>query len=101
MIPELEPSRVISTSLLAVVGPEPADVIKATGKHLVVEIEAASNHPVGHHHDFVVIDDLPGCHDSLRIAPGQLWDADRRLTCEPDDSSPWRSRRWLANDKWS
>jgi hypothetical protein len=59
VIPQLEPVAGDFHELAAVVGPEPADVIKAAGKHLVVEIEAATNHPVGHHHDFVVIDDLP------------------------------------------
>jgi hypothetical protein len=43
----------------SVVGPEPADVIEATRKHLVVEIEAATNHLVCHQHHFVVIDDFP------------------------------------------
>jgi hypothetical protein len=59
MIPELEPLAGDFNELASVVGPEPADVIKAAGKHLVVEIEAATNHLVGHHHDVVVIDDLP------------------------------------------
>jgi hypothetical protein len=35
------------------------DVIEAARQHLVVEIEAATNHVVWHQHDFVVIDDLP------------------------------------------
>jgi len=40
-------------------GPQPADVIKAAGKHLVVEIEAATNHLIGQQHHFVVNDELP------------------------------------------
>jgi hypothetical protein len=46
--------------LASVVGPEPADLIKATRIHLVIEIEAATNHLVRHQHQFIGIDDLPG-----------------------------------------
>ena len=59
VIPQLEPLAGDLNQLASVVGPEPTDVIKATRKHLVVEIEAATNHLVGHQHHFVVIDDLP------------------------------------------
>jgi hypothetical protein len=59
VIPQLEPLAGDFKELASVVGPEPADVIKATRKHLVVEIEAATNHLVGHQHHFVVIDELP------------------------------------------
>jgi hypothetical protein len=55
----LEPLAGDFNELSSVVGPEPADVIEATRKHLMVEIEAATNHLVGHQHHFVVIDDLP------------------------------------------
>jgi hypothetical protein len=53
VIPQLEPLAGDLNQLAWVVGPEPADVIEAARKHLVVEIEAATNHQV------VVIDDLP------------------------------------------
>jgi hypothetical protein len=43
----------------AVVGPEPADIVKAARKHLVAEIEAATNHLIWHQHHFIVIDNLP------------------------------------------
>jgi hypothetical protein len=44
----LEPLGVISMKLASVVGPEPADVIESAGRYLVVEIEAATHHPVEH-----------------------------------------------------
>jgi hypothetical protein len=44
VIPQLEPLAGDFNELLSVVGPEPADVIEATRKHLMVEIEAATNH---------------------------------------------------------
>ena len=59
MIPQLEPLAGDFKELASVVGLEPADIIKAAGKHLTVEIEAATNHLVWHQHQFVVIDDLP------------------------------------------
>src|SRR5215217_4235990 len=59
VIPQLEPLTCDFNELASVVGPEPADIIKAAGKHLMAEIEAATNHLVGHQHHFVVIDDLP------------------------------------------
>ena len=59
MIPQLEPLARDFNELPSVVGPEPADVIEAARKHLVVEIESATNHLVWHPHHFVVIDDLP------------------------------------------
>jgi hypothetical protein len=59
VIPQLEPLAGDFNELASVVGPKPADVIKAAGKHLVVEIEAATNHLVRHQHQFIVIDDLP------------------------------------------
>ena len=59
VILQLEPLAGDFNELPSVVGPEPADVIEAAGKHRVVEIEAATNHLVWHQHNFVVIDDLP------------------------------------------
>ena len=59
MIPQLEPLAGDFNEFPSVVGPEPADVIEATREHLVVEIEAATNHLVWHQHHFVVMDDLP------------------------------------------
>ena len=59
MIPQLEPLPGDFNELASVVGPEPADVIEAARKHLVVEIEAATNHLVWYQYRFVVIDDLP------------------------------------------
>ena len=59
VIPQLEPLAGDFNELSSVVGPKPADVIKAAGKHLVMEIEAATNHPIWHQHQSVVIDDLP------------------------------------------
>jgi hypothetical protein len=56
----LEPLTGDFNELASVVGPKPADLIKAAGKHLVVEIEAATNHLVCHQHQVVVINDLPG-----------------------------------------
>jgi hypothetical protein len=55
----LEPLAGDLNELASVVGPEPADVIEAARKHLVVEIEPATNHLVGHQHYFAGIDDLP------------------------------------------
>jgi hypothetical protein len=55
----LEPLAGDFDELASVVGAEPADVVKAAGKHLVVEIEAATNHLVWHQYHVVVIDDLP------------------------------------------
>jgi len=55
----LEPLAGDFNELSSLVGPEPADLIEATRKYLVVEIEAATNHLVGHQHHFVVMDDLP------------------------------------------
>jgi hypothetical protein len=59
VIPQLEPLAGDFNELASVVGPEAADVIEAARKHFVVEIEAATNHLVGHQHQFIVIDDLP------------------------------------------
>jgi hypothetical protein len=59
VIPQLEPLAGDFNELLSVVGLELADVIEATRKHLMVEIEAATNHLVCHQHHVVVIDDLP------------------------------------------
>ena len=59
VIPQLEPLAGDFNAPPAVVGPKPADVIEATRKHLMVEIESATNHLVRHRHHFVVIDDLP------------------------------------------
>src|SRR5688572_28166255 len=59
VIPQLEPFAGDFNELPSVVGPGPADVIEATRKHLVAEIEAATNHLIWHQHHFVVIDDLP------------------------------------------
>jgi hypothetical protein len=59
VIPQLEPIAGDFNELASVVGPEPADVIEAARKHLVVEIKAATNHPIWHQHHVVVIDDLP------------------------------------------
>src|SRR5215203_2503602 len=56
VVPQLEPLAGDFNELASVVGAEPADVIKAARKHLVVEIEAATNHLVGHQYHFVVID---------------------------------------------
>jgi hypothetical protein len=55
----LEPLAGDLNELPSVVCPEPADVIEATRKNLVIEIEAATNHLVGQQHHFVVIGDLP------------------------------------------
>jgi hypothetical protein len=55
----LEPLAGDLNELASVVDPEPADVIEAARKHLLVEIEAATNRPVWHQHHLVVIDDLP------------------------------------------
>jgi hypothetical protein len=55
----LEPLAGDFNELASVVGSEPADVIEATREHLVVEIEAATNHLIGQQHHFIVIDDLP------------------------------------------
>src|SRR5215218_10370304 len=46
VIPQLEPLAGDFKELPSVVGPEPANVIKAAGKHLVIDIEAATNHLV-------------------------------------------------------
>jgi len=59
MIPQLEPLASDFNELASVVGPAPADIIEAARKHLVVEIEAATNHLVWHQHEVVGIDDLP------------------------------------------
>jgi hypothetical protein len=59
VIPQLEPLAGDFNELSSVVGPKPADVIKAAGKHLVMEIEAATNQLIWHQHQSVVIDDLP------------------------------------------
>jgi hypothetical protein len=59
VIPQLEPLASDFDELASVVGPEPADVIETTRKHVVVQIEAATNHLVGHQHHVVVTDDLP------------------------------------------
>jgi hypothetical protein len=59
VIPQLEPLASDFNELALVVGPEPADVIEAARKHLVVEIEAATNYLVWHHHEVVVLDELP------------------------------------------
>jgi hypothetical protein len=59
VIRQLEPLAGDFNGRALVVGPEPADVIKAAGEHLVVEIEAATNHFVWHQHQVVVINDLP------------------------------------------
>ena len=56
---ELEALAGDFNALPSVVGAELADVVEAARKHLVVEIEAATNHIVRHQHHFVVIDDLP------------------------------------------
>ena len=58
MIPQLEPLAGDLNEFPSVVGPEPADVTEATREHLVVEIEAATNHLVWHQYHFVVMDDL-------------------------------------------
>jgi hypothetical protein len=55
----LEPLTRDLNELPSVVGPEPADVIKAARKPLVVEIKAATNHLVRHQHHVVVIDNHP------------------------------------------
>jgi hypothetical protein len=74
VIPQLEPLAGDFNQLALVVGrPIPADLIKAAGKHLVVEIEAATNHLVGHQHQFFVIDDLPAAMTldaQLEVNPG-------------------------------
>jgi hypothetical protein len=59
VILQLEPLAGDFNELPSVVGPKPADVIEAAGKHLVVEIEAATNHLVWRQHHVVVINDLP------------------------------------------
>ena len=59
VIPQLEPLASDFYELASVIGPKPANVIKAAGIHLMVEIEAATNHLVWHQHQVVVIDDLP------------------------------------------
>jgi hypothetical protein len=55
----LEPLTGDLNELASVVSPEPSGVIKAAGKQLVVEIEAAANHLVWHQHQLIVRDDLP------------------------------------------
>jgi hypothetical protein len=55
----LEPLAGDFNELPSVVSPVPADVIEAARKHLVVEIEAATNHLVWQQHNFVIIDDFP------------------------------------------
>src|SRR4051794_28441174 len=42
VVPQLEPLAGDFNELASVIGAEPADVIKAAGKHLVAEIEAAT-----------------------------------------------------------
>jgi hypothetical protein len=59
VIPQLEPLASDFYELASVIGPKPANVIKAAGIHLMVEIEAATNDLVWHHHHFVVVDNLP------------------------------------------
>jgi hypothetical protein len=59
VIPQLESLASDFNEFRSFVCPEPADVIEAARKHLVVEIEVATNHLVWHQHHFVVIDDLP------------------------------------------
>jgi hypothetical protein len=59
VIPQLESLAGDFNEFPSFVCSEPADVIEAARKHLVVEIEVATNHAVWHQHDFVVIDDLP------------------------------------------
>jgi hypothetical protein len=59
VIPQLEPLASDFNELASVVGPEPADIVEAARKHVVVEIEAATNHLVGHQHEVVVTDELP------------------------------------------
>ena len=59
MSPQLEPLAGDFNELASVIGPEPADVIEATREHLVVKIEAATNHLVWHQYHVGVIDDLP------------------------------------------
>jgi hypothetical protein len=46
VIAQLEPLASDFNELPSAVGPEPADLIEATRKQLVVEIEAAANHLV-------------------------------------------------------
>jgi len=58
VISQLEPLASDFYELASVIRTKPANVIKSAGKHLMVEIEAATNHLVWHHH-IVVIDDLP------------------------------------------
>jgi hypothetical protein len=60
VLPQLEPLAGNFNELASAIGPEPAGIIKAARKHLMVEIEAAANHLVWHEHNFVGIDDLPG-----------------------------------------
>jgi hypothetical protein len=59
VIPQLEPLAGDLHQLPSVVGPKPEGVIKATRKHLMVAIEAATDHVVWHQYHFVVIDNLP------------------------------------------
>jgi hypothetical protein len=59
VIPQLEPLAGDFNKPSAVLGPEPADVIKATRKHLVMAIEAATDHLVWRQHQVIGIDDLP------------------------------------------
>ena len=58
VIPQLEPLAGDFNELASAVGTKPADVIKAAGKRLVMEIEAATDHLVWHQTQFVVIHDL-------------------------------------------
>jgi hypothetical protein len=55
----VEPLAGDFNELPSVVGVEPADVVEAAGKHLVVEIESATDHLVWHQHHIVAFDDLP------------------------------------------
>lgn len=53
VLPQLESLTGDFNELASVVGQEPAGFIKAAGKHLVVEIEPATNHFVWHQNEFV------------------------------------------------
>jgi hypothetical protein len=59
VILQLEPLAGDFNEPPSVIGPEPANVIKAARKHLVGATEAATNHLVWHQHHLVAIDDLP------------------------------------------
>ena len=63
----------------SVVGSKPADVREAAGKHLVVDIEAATNHVVLASAPFRRYRRPPSCRDFLPIAPGL---SDWRLICD-------------------